>query len=176
LVSLFGGLIGVFPGPMQAFAGPMISQVPFTPFNMVCTSVPGPQFPLYLLGHKMLQWYPYVPVGGEMAVNCAILSYNGMVYFGFSGDVHAAPDLWRWEKFVKQNFVELREAAGATAPRTKAERKKRAPVKKQVSKPTTPRATTVHVSTPPPAVRTLSESTEAPETTAVRERVWAQVA
>jgi diacylglycerol O-acyltransferase len=176
LVSLFGGLIGVFPGPMQAFAGPMISQVPFTPFNMVCTSVPGPQFPLYLLGHKMLHWYPYVPVGGEMAVNCAILSYNGMVYFGFSGDVHAAPDLWRWEKFVKRNFVELRDAAGAIAPRTKAERKKRAPVKKQVSKPTTPRATTVHVSTPPPAVRTSSESTEAPETTAVRERVLAQVA
>ena len=28
-----------------------------------------------------------------MAVNCAILSYNGTVYFGFSGDVHAAPDL-----------------------------------------------------------------------------------
>ena len=100
----------------------MISQVPFTPFNMVCTNVPGPQFPLYLLGHKMLRWYPYVPVGGEMAVNCAILSYNGMVYFGFSGDVHAAPDLWRWEKFVKRSFVELRDAAGVTAPRKKTER------------------------------------------------------
>ena len=97
----------------------MISQVPFTPFNMVCTSVPGPQFPLYLLGHKMLHWYPYVPIGGEMAVNCAILSYNGMVYFGFSGDVHAAPDLWRLEKFVKQSFAELRDASGATAPRKK---------------------------------------------------------
>jgi len=34
--------------------------------------------PLYLLGHKMTHCYPYVPVGGEMAVNCAILSYNGM--------------------------------------------------------------------------------------------------
>ena len=125
LVSLVGGLIGVFPGPMQALAGPMISQVPFTPFNMVCTSVPGPQFPLYLLGHKMLRWYPYVPIGGELAVNCAILSYDGMVYFGFSGDVHAAPDLWRLEKFVKQSFVELRDAARPPAPRKKAERKDR---------------------------------------------------
>ena len=175
LVSLFGGLIGVFPSPMQAFAGPMISQVPFTPFNMVCTSVPGPQFPLYLLGHKMLHWYPYVPVGGEMAVNCAILSYNGMVYFGFSGDVHAAPDLWRWEKFVKQNFVELREAAGVTAPRKKSEPKKRGRTRKQsFSKPTPPRITSVRVPIPAPAVRSASELEEAPEPVAVTESVVEQ--
>lgn len=111
LVSLAGGLIGMFPISLQSFAGPIASQLPITPFNLVCTNVPGPQFPLYLLGHKMLDWYPYVPVGGEMAVNCAILSYNGTVYFGFSGDVHAAPDLRRLEKLLKASFAELREAA-----------------------------------------------------------------
>jgi diacylglycerol O-acyltransferase len=110
LVSLAGGLIGIFPSALQAFAGPIMSQLPITPFNMVCTNVPGPQHPLYLLGHKMVRWYPYVPVGGEMAVNCAILSYNGTVYFGFSGDVNAAPDLRRLEEFLKASFVELREA------------------------------------------------------------------
>ncbi len=92
VVSLVGGLVGILPTSMQAVAGPLISRVSFTPFNMVCTSVPGPQAPLYVLGHKMLHWYPYVPVGGEMAVNCAILSYNGMVYFGFSADAHVVPD------------------------------------------------------------------------------------
>jgi diacylglycerol O-acyltransferase len=174
LVSLVGGLIGVIPGPMQAFAGPMIGQLPITPFNMVCTSVPGPQFPLYLLGHKMLHWYPYVPVGGELAVNCAILSYNGMVYFGFSGDVHAAPDLGRLEKLLKQSFEELRDAAGVTAPRQKPERKKRVSAKKPgLSKPT-PRATTARVSIPVPAVRSSSELTAAPEATAVREKVLMQ--
>ena len=78
---------------------------------MVCTNVPGPQYPLYLLGHKMLQCYPYVPVGGEMALNCAILTYNGTAYFGFSGDVHAVPDLRRLEKLLKSSFEDLREAA-----------------------------------------------------------------
>jgi len=48
-----------------------------------------------------------------MAVNCAILSYNGMAYFGFSGDVHAAPDLRRLEELVKQTFTELCDAAGS---------------------------------------------------------------
>ena len=116
LVSLAGGLIGMFPTPLQAFAGPIVSRLPVTPFNLVCTNVPGPQYPLYLLGHKMLTWYPYVPVGGEMAVNCAVLSYNGTIFFGFSGDVHAAPDLKKLEKFLKESFTELRDAAGVKPP------------------------------------------------------------
>jgi len=127
LVSLAGGLIGMFPSSAQGMAGPIMSQLPITPFNMVCTNVPGPQFPLYLRGHKLLQCYPYVPVGGEMAVNCAILSYNGGVYFGFSGDVHAAPDLRRLEKLLQESFTDLRDAVGIRPPE-----KKRAPRNKQV--------------------------------------------
>ena len=123
LVSLAGGLIGMFPTSLQGLAGPVASQLPVTPFNLVCTNVPGPQYPLYLLGHKMLQWYPYVPVGGEMAVNCAILSYNGMIYFGFSGDVHAAPDLKRMEKLLQTSFKELREAVELRPPRKTRSRK-----------------------------------------------------
>jgi diacylglycerol O-acyltransferase len=119
LVSLAGGLIGMFPTSVQGLAGPIVSQLPITPFNLVCTNVPGPQFPLHLLGHKMLHCYPYVPVGGEMAVNCAILSYNGKVYFGFSGDVHAAPDLRRLEKLLMASFTELRNAAGNKPPQKK---------------------------------------------------------
>jgi len=74
--------------------------------------VPGPQFPLYLMGHKMVRWYPYVPIGGEMGINSAIISYDGVVYFGYSGDVPAAPDLGRLEKITVQSFAELKRAAG----------------------------------------------------------------
>ncbi len=125
LVSLAGGLIGMFPTSIQGLAGPLASQLPVTPFNLVCTNVPGPQYPLYLLGHKMLKWYPYVPIGGEMAVNCAILSYNGAVYFGFSGDVHAAPDLKRMEKLLEESFTELRDAVGLRPPQKKKVRRRR---------------------------------------------------
>jgi WS/DGAT C-terminal domain len=90
---------------------------------MVCTNVPGPQYPLYLLGHKLLHCYPYVPVGGEMALNCAVLTYNGSAYFGFSGDVHAAPDLRRFETLLKFSFTELREAAGLRPARKQRKRK-----------------------------------------------------
>ncbi|HET9409578.1 MAG TPA: wax ester/triacylglycerol synthase family O-acyltransferase [Candidatus Sulfotelmatobacter sp.] len=125
LVSLSAGLIGMFPTTLQALAGPVVSKLPITPFNMVCTNVPGPQYPLYLLGHKMLEWYPYVPVGGEMPLNCAILSYDGNMYFGFSGDVHAAPDLRVLEKLLKSSFEELRTAiANDPQPVKKNQQKK----------------------------------------------------
>jgi hypothetical protein len=84
----------------------------------------------------MLHCYPYVPVGGEMALNCAILTYDGTAYFGFSGCVHAAPDLRRLETFLKLSFTELREAAGVAPPRKEEKKKvkeKRARAKAKVA-------------------------------------------
>jgi hypothetical protein len=70
----------------------------------------------------MLDWYPYVPVGGQMALNCAILSYNGVTYFGFSGDVHAAPDLDRLEHLMGLSIAELLHASGEAPEKHKTER------------------------------------------------------
>lgn len=112
IVGVAGGLIGIVPTALQAAAGPVAGQLPLTPFNLVCTNVPGPQLPLYLLGHKMLSWYPYVPIGGDMALNCAVLSYNGVTYFGFTGDSHAAPDLKRLERLLQLSLAEMLKAAG----------------------------------------------------------------
>jgi hypothetical protein len=64
-----------------------------------------------------------VPVGGEMALNCAILSYNGFAYFGFSGDVHAAPDLHRMEALLKQSLAELTQVLGRKQPARHLKRK-----------------------------------------------------
>lgn len=158
LVSLAGGLIGVFPTSMQGMTGPLISQLPITPFNMVCTNVPGPQLPLYLLGHKMLHCYPYVPVGGEMAVNCAVLSYNGIVYFGFSGDAHAAPDLMKLETLLKASFTELRNAAGIRPPQEKKVHRKR----RAASTPAAPRIEPAPVTVAVPAAGSFSPSKSKP--------------
>jgi len=172
LVSLAGGLIGMFPTSMQGMTGPLISQLPITPFNMVCTNVPGPQFPLYMLGHKMLQCYPYVPVGGEMAVNCAILSYNGTVFFGFSGDAHAAPDLKQMEKLLDASFTELRRAAGITTPQRKKVRRKT----KAASTAAAPRITPAPAPVPAPVVVPVvvnfspSESKRVPEAAPAKEQ------
>jgi diacylglycerol O-acyltransferase len=161
LVSLAGGLIGMFPISVQGMAGPIASQLPITPFNLVCTNVPGPQFPLYLLGHKLLDWYPYVPVGGEMAVNCAILSYNGTVYFGFSGDVHAAPDLKRMEKLLQASFTELREAVGLRPPQTQLRKKRRTVPAAAVSREAQPQSVRVTGTSSPVQPKREPESASA---------------
>jgi diacylglycerol O-acyltransferase len=159
LMSLAGGLIGMLPTSVQAVAGQILGQVPFTPFNMVCTNVPGPQYPLYLLGHKILHCYPYVPVGGEMALNCAILTYNGTAYFGFSGDVHAAPDLRRLETLLKVSFTELREAAGVRPPRKKEKKEEEEEEKKkEKKKERRVRAKAKIASTPAPAPASVRTS------------------
>jgi hypothetical protein len=65
-----------------------------------------------------------------MALNCAILTYNDTAYFGFSGDVHAVPDLRRLETLLQSSFRELRDAAGIRTPRKeKKKQEKRVRVK-----------------------------------------------
>ena len=125
-VGLFGGLLATLPNAFWKNIGPVVSQLPLSLCNIICTNVPGPQVPLYLMGHKMLCWYPWVPIGGLMGINCAILTYNGTAFFGFTGDVHAAPDLKRLEKFVDESFAELRAGAAAVAEAgAKPQRQKR---------------------------------------------------
>ena len=61
--------------------------------NTVTTNVPGPQFPLYCRGHEMLEYRPYVPISHGLRVGTAILSYNGRLFFGITGDFRTTPDL-----------------------------------------------------------------------------------
>jgi diacylglycerol O-acyltransferase len=119
LVGVAGTMIGAIPSPLQALLGPLISQLPISLCNLICTNVRGPAAPLYLLGHQMLACYPYVPIGGEMGMNCAVLTYNGTAYFGFTGDAHAIPDLEQFEKLLNQSFAELRKRLAGPAPRQK---------------------------------------------------------
>jgi diacylglycerol O-acyltransferase len=116
-VGMAGTLISSVPTTVQALAGPYASLLPVSFCNLICTNVPGPQMPLYLLGHKMLSMYPYVPIGGEMGINCAILTYNGVAYIGFIGDTHAAPDLHRLEDCLKESLEEMRRSIPVRIPR-----------------------------------------------------------
>lgn len=116
-VGLLGLLLSSLPTPVQALGGPVFSQMPINACNTIITNVPGPQFPLYLLGHKMTACYPHVPIGGEMGMNCAVLSYDGVVYFGFSGNKRAVPDLEKMEEFVGTSFAEILASTVARAAR-----------------------------------------------------------
>ena len=62
-------------------------------FNLVVTNVPGPQFPLYVLGRRMEAIFPMVPLARRQALCVGIMSYDGQVDFGLVGDYDAMADL-----------------------------------------------------------------------------------
>jgi diacylglycerol O-acyltransferase / wax synthase len=82
------------------------------PFNLVVTNVPGPQFPLYFLGARMLECYPVVPIFHYQALGVALFSYDGRLFWGFNADWDAVPDLHELVGMVDEEFRLLGTAAG----------------------------------------------------------------
>jgi diacylglycerol O-acyltransferase len=70
-----------------------LHRLPQRSINTVTTNVPGPQFPLYCLGRQMLEYRPFVPITHGVRVSTAILSYNGRLFFGVTGDYATASDV-----------------------------------------------------------------------------------
>ena len=79
------------------------------------TNVPGPQFPLYMLGRKLLRIYPQVPLVRNTALGIAIMSYDGTLNFGLLGDFDALPDLDDLAAALRDAIAELAAAAGVRA-------------------------------------------------------------
>jgi diacylglycerol O-acyltransferase len=89
-------------------------------FNLVVTNVPGPQWPLYLLGHELTDLIPMVPLASGQALGIAVMSYNGRLYFGLSGDWDAMDDLDDLADDLRAAIAELEEAAGVAAAQAEA--------------------------------------------------------
>ena len=88
--------------------------------NTVTTNVPGPQFPLYCLGREMLEYRPFVPISHGLRVGTAILSYNGTLFFGVTGDFATMPDVGVVAAGITSDIDDLRDRALALARRPNA--------------------------------------------------------
>jgi WS/DGAT/MGAT family acyltransferase len=83
-------------------------------FNLVVTNVPGPQFPLYIQGHELLDVFPMVPLAMNQRLGIALMSYNGAINFGLIGDYDSMPDLEDVAHHLAASLEELAETAGVT--------------------------------------------------------------
>jgi diacylglycerol O-acyltransferase len=98
---------------VQNFAPPTIlaqaSRLNFSTrlFNLIVTNVPGPQFPLYVLGRKMLEAYPVAFLPQHHALAIAIMSYNGQMNFGLLGDLDALEDIELVGESIAAELAEL---------------------------------------------------------------------
>ena len=104
---------------VQEFAPPTLlaqaSRLNFSTrlFNLIVTNVPGPQFPLYLLGRELLEIVPIAFLPEDHALAIAIMSYNGGLNFGLLADYDTLPDVDDIGALLERSLDELREAAGA---------------------------------------------------------------
>jgi diacylglycerol O-acyltransferase / wax synthase len=85
-------------------------------YNLLVTNVPGPQFPLYLLGHELKELVPIPFLAPEKALAIAIMSYNGGVDIGLMGDYDALPDLELLGGYIEDEVAALLELAAGPAP------------------------------------------------------------
>ena len=102
-------LSGFAPPMLLALGTRLATRVAQRNVNTVTTNVPGPQFPLYVLGRRMLEAYPYVPLAGQVRIGVAIFSYDGRVTFGVTGDRDTTADLDVLCRGIERGMDELLE-------------------------------------------------------------------
>ena len=112
--EILTAMSGFAPPTIMAQAARLQARQRF--FNLVVTNVPGPQFPLYLLGRELESIFPMVPLAENTALGIAILSYNGQLNFGLVGDYDALADLEVLADELRSAIEELAAAAGAPGP------------------------------------------------------------
>ena len=129
--------------------------------NVIISNVPGPPFPLYFAGARMVAAYPMGPVMEGVGLNITVFSYEDHVDIGFMVDSALVPDVWNMADRVSDALLELREAAGLEVPESPAEKTtpkktttKRAATKKTAAKKTAAKKTAAKKRAP--AVRTNS--------------------
>jgi WS/DGAT/MGAT family acyltransferase len=103
---------GFAPPTLHALGARAASGFSKRIFNLVVTNVPGPQFPLYAAGARMLEMFPVVPLAKGQALAIGLTSYDGGVYYGFNGDRDAMPDVDVLAGLVDESLDELLATAG----------------------------------------------------------------
>ena len=79
--------------------------------NLVISNVPGPPFPLYFAGARLVALYPLGPIFDGAGLNITVISYIDSVDFGFIADRDLVPDVWDLAGFVPEAVAELLKAA-----------------------------------------------------------------
>jgi len=87
-----------------------ISKLHKPVFNVTITNVPGPQFPLYLNGHKLLSIMGMAPILDGMGLIITCLSYNGLLTISATTDVNSMKDVDIFTRYIRESANELEAA------------------------------------------------------------------
>lgn len=156
------------PYPLISWPLRLAMRMPQRNIVTVTTNVPGPRRPLYLLGRRLVEILPYVPIAYRLRTGISIFTYGGQVTFGVTGDAAGAPEVERLaaaiEAEVRALLAAYRPAASSAAPTADA-----APTAVSAAPKKAPRKRTPAGKSSAPKVSTPTRPT-APAKTAIKSR------
>ena len=82
------------------------------PFNLIVSNVPGPSFPLYLAGARMVSMHPLGPIMEGVGLNVTVFSYLETLHVGIQGCWDLAPDVAVLASGMEEALAELVAEAG----------------------------------------------------------------
>lgn len=109
LTSLAGGL----PAQIAPFVTGAAQRWPVV--HTVCTNVPGPREARTVMGHRLLELHPIVPLGLGLGLGFAILSYGPSLSICATADAALVPDAAALPAAIEAAFAELCARLGVTA-------------------------------------------------------------
>jgi diacylglycerol O-acyltransferase len=133
------------PYPPISWGIRLASHLPQHTISTVTTNVPGPREPLYLLGRRIVEILPYVPIALRLRTGVSVLTYCDRVAFGVTSDYGSAPEADLLARTIEAGVAELVAACPApvaarlvSQPRARATAVRRSPPRPAPAR--TPRA------------------------------------
>lgn len=105
--NLIGEIAGLAPPALVHLALAAIARIPQWMLVSVTTNVPGPAVPLYGLGRRVRELYPYVPIADRIRIGVAALSYDGSLFLGVTADRDSTPDIDTFATGLRAGLDEL---------------------------------------------------------------------
>jgi diacylglycerol O-acyltransferase len=98
--------LGRLPDPLRGVAarfaaGPRV-------YNLTVSNIPGPRFPLYMLGAELLEAHPVVPIAEGHTLSIGLFSYRERLHFGLYADPHAFPQVRELPAALEASLDDLR--------------------------------------------------------------------
>ena len=118
------GIAGFAPTTFHALGSRVAADELRRGFDLSITNVPGPQFPLYAGGARMIETYPVHPLFPDHALSIGVTSYDGGVFYGVTADRDALPDVDTLGACILESLDELKESASESRQRAPRGRKK----------------------------------------------------
>ena len=110
-------LLGFAAPALLAMGTRAAFRIPQPLVQAVTTNIPGPRFPLFLLGRKMVAAHPYVPIGDNLHLGIAVFSYLDRFSFAITADYGAVSDaeLVVLTKGIRRGLADIGKRAARAA-------------------------------------------------------------